>query len=497
MFPVIHGILAQTQEGKSVCKYPLDKTDWSDFPLPVIAAEPLDNSYQKFRVAGGMSADSIQVAAPDGFELDLDTGRFIVPNRGVLSESVIYAIKVKYSGSPRTIQLGVPQLHLYSPEVDIWVEINSFTIEALEGKWGIRVGLPNPTAYELPNEFTIIVFSGEEVELDIPFYSYIPELGVCDYSGFVPGAESFEGVEYGFTLVASSQIEDYTVELITDKAALENLIGDFDITAATGITKLETICGQVIEFQAHGCTYPLNMTDFSQIEQNLEVPPGIIGAFTPLDSSYQKFKLDSLEETSFILYGLKDGTSIDSEGIVNFPDKSFNANNPSYALKYKITNAEVIQEDDDALEIGADFYAGSNVASYILNFISDGLGGFGKFPWHYHGDRPSDTAAVPLEGIITFVIYRAYVAYVLDGEIVGWGYSNNFSVFDDISKIDNWGLSLSAMNLGQSLELELITDHETLSNLLSGVEFPDDMPADFKPATLCGQPLDLTPSSGG
>src|SRR5690625_1637499 len=100
MFPVIHGVLAQA--GERGCKDPLDKTDFSDIPEPVLAAEPLDSSFQKFRVKAGMQND-IQVAAPIGSGLDLDDGSIVLPNRGTLGDSVVYAVKVKTSGYPRTI----------------------------------------------------------------------------------------------------------------------------------------------------------------------------------------------------------------------------------------------------------------------------------------------------------------------------------------------------------------------------------------------------------
>src|SRR5699024_9141023 len=163
------------------CVYPLDKTDASDIPIPVLAAEPLDSSFQKFRIKAGFPGD-IQAATPDGFGLDIVTGGFIFPNRGTLGDSFVYALKVKTSGSPRMIQLGVPNLYLHSPEVDMWAEINTLTIESHpdEVGWSVRIGLPNPVRYLLPEEFTAVIFSGEEVELDIPFFTYIPELGVCD-----------------------------------------------------------------------------------------------------------------------------------------------------------------------------------------------------------------------------------------------------------------------------------------------------------------------------
>jgi len=254
MFPVIHGILAQAQEGESVCKYPLDKTDFSDIPIPILAAEPLDSSFQKFRVKAGLPSDT-QAAVPDGFELDLVTGGFIFPNRGTLGDSFVYAIKVSAPGDNRTLGLGIPELYLHSPEVDMWVEANAINIEPSpdnEG-WSVRLGLPNPVRYNLPEEFTLVIFSGEEIELGIPIFTYIPELGVCDISGLIPGGETTEGAEFGFALIGSSQNEDYDVELITDKESLVNLIGDFDIPAATSatvggeVTEVETICGEVID----------------------------------------------------------------------------------------------------------------------------------------------------------------------------------------------------------------------------------------------------------
>ncbi len=252
----ISGLVEVPAEG---CVYPLDKTDFSDFPLPVLAAEPLDSSFQKFRIKAGFP-DDIQAATPDGFELNLATGRFIFPNRGALGDSFVYAIKVKTLGSPRTIQLGVPNLYLHSPEVDMWVEINTLTIESHpdEVGWSVRMGLPNPVRYLLPEEFTLVIFSGEEVELDIPIFTYIPELEVCDISGFILGAGTTEGVEFGFALIGSSQNEDYDVELITDKETIVNLIGDFDIPAATGatvagsVTEVETICGETIDVVPDG-----------------------------------------------------------------------------------------------------------------------------------------------------------------------------------------------------------------------------------------------------
>lgn len=238
-----------------VCKYPLDKTDASDIPIPVIVAEPLDNSYQKFRVKAGMPPDELQVAAPDGFEINLDSGGFIFPNRGVLGDSFIYAVKVKTSGAPRTIQLGIPMPYLSNPEEDLWAEIIPLTIESYTegGVWSVRIGLPNPTRYILPDEFTVVVFSGPEAGGDTPCFTYIPELEVCDISGGIFGVPTIKGLKFGFLFLGSPQNEDYDVELITDRETIVSLIGDFDIPTATsstvvgGVTEVETICGEHID----------------------------------------------------------------------------------------------------------------------------------------------------------------------------------------------------------------------------------------------------------
>lgn len=236
------------------CKYPLDKTDFSDIPIPVLAAEPLDSSFQKFRIKAGIP-DELQVAAPDGFGVDLVTGKFILPNRGVLGDSFVYAVKVKTTGTPRTVELGIPHLFLHSPEVDMWAPVGKSRIEPSPDSeaWSVRLGLLSPVRYTLPEEFTLVIFSGEEISLDIPIFAYIPELGVCDISGIFPGAPTTSGLKFGFALSGESQYEDYEVELITDKETLVNLIGNFDIPAATGatvagsVTEVETICGEVID----------------------------------------------------------------------------------------------------------------------------------------------------------------------------------------------------------------------------------------------------------
>lgn len=254
MFPVIHGILAQPQEGTSVCKYPLDKTDFSDIPLPVLAAEPLDSSYQKFRVKAGFP-DDLQLAAPEGTELDLDTGGTILPNRGTLGDSFVYAIKVRAPGAPRTDELGIFYFLVRSPEGDLWEPVGMSRIEPSPDSeaWSVRLGLLSPVRYTLPEKFTLVIFSGEEISSDIPIFAYIPELGVCELTGIIPGANSIKGYEFGFALTGESQNEDYDVELITDKETIVDLIGDFDIPAATSVTvggevtEVETICGEVID----------------------------------------------------------------------------------------------------------------------------------------------------------------------------------------------------------------------------------------------------------
>lgn len=296
-------------------------------------------------------------------------------------------------------------------------------------------------------------------------------------------------IDYWDTSSSEHPPENYTPE--SYQAVLDTYVIAVAVRDNPDATQeeVDTACLNLINAIAgleKECKYPLDKTDFSDIEQILGVPQGTIVAPTPIDDSYQKFVVNSLEDR--ILLAIPQGAQITEEEDMFFGNSAPLTMGTTIALKYKALDFELWNEDlyEFRFIVSTEEQSTVDLLNIDLRKSSD-YPGLGKFPWNSGQPAPS-LNDIPTEGTIVFVREYYYCYMVLNGEIVGTWYNNRVFKPEDI--ID-WGVVLTG-NPANPIEFELITDYDTLSSLLSGVEFTHASPADFKPVTLCGQPLDLT-----
>lgn len=298
------------------CKYPLDKTDFSDIEevlgAPVLPVEFLDSSLQRFKIPNGGSA-GYYMAAPEGFGLNPENFNQVFPDRGILGQSIVYASKFTIDGEPNNFIVPI-RLQL-EDETYGYQEVNPVilsytsdnTLDARNNDGSVR--------FVLPNEFTLITFYDSSRGDNLYWYTYIPEVGgVIPEEAAVGYDDILAGRQFGFIFAGEAINVDYTVELVTDKDALVDLIGDFDITAATGVTTLETICGQPLDLspiEPEECIYPLDATQ-EQLALMGSLPFDFLDAcfnkatkeeFRELDSGYDVVALNKEVFDAFISGG--------------------------------------------------------------------------------------------------------------------------------------------------------------------------------------------------
>lgn len=246
MFPVIHGILAQSQEGTSVCKYPLDKTDFSDVEIygDLSPAIPLDGSFQRFEFPEpptGIDFAMVLIAA-EGTVFD---GYYPAPPvRGKIPANPTFATKFKLTS------VSVPVVALLvdlSEDVGVWLPQHLWvTYEAAPVRY--IVDAEDGSHHIVPDEVTLI-FSVDTSFSGIKIDCYIVETGqnlvsvleVDEDLGAIVG-RNFGFFSQGIVTNTSQSMEGTELELITDYETLLPLV-----QAANFGRKVNTICGQTIE----------------------------------------------------------------------------------------------------------------------------------------------------------------------------------------------------------------------------------------------------------
>lgn len=235
------------------------------------------------------------------------------------------------------------------------------------------------------------------------------------------------------------------------------------------------------------CKYPLDKTDFSELDSSLGKPAGFIQRPVVLDSSQQYFELtdrmvevfapkelimdfqEGIQLTAPVTGNINAGFSFGIE--IDFSNKAVGDTPVSfefYFLPFK---------DGTALLTGGEFNQ---------NYFS-----ISGFDYHPQTDKYTAVCVISSEGILVN-------AFDSDGAAIGSNfYESGYGFFEEYDDFALIGL-VNQFNEEENPEgsvfegtrIRLISDKEELSDLISKVDYsevPDVI------TTLCGQPLDLSP----